>query len=90
MEGSSGKDSGCADEAGKKPRSLRRKKRRVCSGHRQNFTPVHRVGEKNGFFLLVLSWVPRGWWCRAGFGRLAPGANWLLLSRGQGPRWSWG
>lgn len=26
MEGSSGKDSGCADEAGNKPRSLRRNK----------------------------------------------------------------
>lgn len=34
--------------------------------------------------------MARGWWCRAGFGPLAPGANRLLLSRGQGPRWPWG
>lgn len=91
MEGSSGKDSGCADEAGNKPRSLRRNKGAFAVGIGRISPLFTGWGEKIGFFfLLVLSWVPRGWWCRAGFGPLAPGANWLLLSRGQRLRWSWG
>lgn len=89
MEGSSGKDSGCADEAGNKPRSLRRNKgtfaERLGVGR---ISPLFtRWGKK--WILLVLSWVARGWWCGAGFGPLACSDNRLLLSRGQGPRWSW-
>lgn len=57
MEGSSGKDSGCADEAGNKPRSLRRNKgafaERLGIGR---ISPLFTGwGEKKGFFFF--------YWC---------------------------
>lgn len=56
MEGSSGKDSGCADEAGKKPRSLRRNKGAFAVGIGRISPPFTGWGKKIGFFfLLVLS-----------------------------------
>lgn len=90
MEGSSGKDSGCADEAGKKPRSLRRNKGAFAVGIGRISPPFTGWGEKIGFFfftgaelgaqgLVVQSWLwSSGPWCQLAAFEQRPGTEVVL------------
>ena len=49
MEGSSGKDSGCADEGGDEQRSRERKMRLQSGWAWDEVHPYSRGGERNGF-----------------------------------------